>query len=173
MHEIRSYMGWTHIPDVDSAMSSAEDNPFAAPKQQPVGKISVDLPADDWLCRKLDKLNLTLVYPSRSSEAGGLQRDQFVKLAKSQAKWYGLHPNKERLIRSLSLWHRDSAKLNSAYSRIARSSRLTMPAPTSHTISQDTFRRWEKAARESSYICNQAAGLSSFLMKGQQGMHPN
>ena len=25
---IRSYMGWIHIPDVDSAMSSAEDNPF-------------------------------------------------------------------------------------------------------------------------------------------------
>ena len=34
----RSFMGWTHMPDMDS--SSAEDNPFAAPKYQPLGKIS-------------------------------------------------------------------------------------------------------------------------------------
>ena len=63
-------MGWTHIPEVDSALSSADDNPFAAPKQQPAGKTSVNLPTDDWLCRKMDRLNLTLVqgYPSRSSE---------------------------------------------------------------------------------------------------------
>ena len=72
-------MGWTHIPDIDTQMSSAEDNPFAAPKQQPVGKVSVNPPTDDWLCRKMDSLNLTLTqgYLSISSEAGGLQRDQF------------------------------------------------------------------------------------------------
>ena len=29
---VRSYMGWTHISDIDSTASSAEDNPFAAPK---------------------------------------------------------------------------------------------------------------------------------------------
>ena len=88
MAGVRSYMGWTHIPDIDSAMSSAEDNPFAAPKQQPVGKVSVNLPTDDWLCRKMDGLNLTLVqgYPSRSSETEGLQRGQFVKPSKSHAK---------------------------------------------------------------------------------------
>ena len=86
MRGIRSYMGWSHIPDVDSALSSSEDNPFAAPKQQPTG--SVNLPTDDWLCRKMDRLKLTLIqgYPSRSSEAGGLQRDQFVKPPKSQVK---------------------------------------------------------------------------------------
>ena len=77
---IRSYMGWSHIPDVDSDLSSSEDNPFATPKQQSTGKISVNLPTDGWLCRKMDRLNLTLVqgYPSRSSEAGGLQKDQFI-----------------------------------------------------------------------------------------------
>ena len=37
-HGIRSFMGWTHIPDIDSATSSAEDNLFAAPKQQQVGQ---------------------------------------------------------------------------------------------------------------------------------------
>ena len=42
-----SYMGWTLIPDIDSAASSAEDNLFAVPKQQPVGKVNVNLPMDD------------------------------------------------------------------------------------------------------------------------------
>ena len=87
---------------MDTHTSSAEDNPFAAPKQQPVGEVSVPLPTDDWLCRKMDGLNLTLTegYLSRSSEAGGLQRDQFVKHSKSQAKWYGLHPNQDILCHS-------------------------------------------------------------------------
>ena len=58
-------------------------------------------------------LNLTLVqgYPSRSSETGGLQRDQFVKPAKSHVKWYGLHPNQDRPVGSVSYLHCDSAKL--------------------------------------------------------------
>ena len=116
-------------------------------------KISVNLPIDDWLCCKMDSLNLTLVqgYPSRSSETGGLQRDQFVKPAKSHTEWYWLHPNQDRLAGSLS-WHCDSAKLNSEYSRIARASGLTKPALTSHTISQDTLRMWEKAAHKSSCL---------------------
>ena len=141
MSGIRSYMGWSHIPDVNSALSSSEDNPFAAPKQQLTGKISVNLPTDDWLCRKMDRFNLTLIqgYPSRSSEAGGL-------------------------------WHSEAAKLNSTYSRVARSSGLTSPAPALRTVSQDTLMRWEKSAREATYICNQAAGLSRCLNKVQQGM---
>ena len=49
MHGIHSYTGWSHILDMDSNASRAEDNPFAAPKQQPAGKISVNLPSDDWL----------------------------------------------------------------------------------------------------------------------------
>ena len=108
MHGIRSYMGWIYIPDVDSAMSSAENNPFAAHKQQPVGKISISLPTDDW-CWKMDNMNLTLVqrYPSRSSEAGGLQWDQFIKLTKFQAKWYRLYPNKDRPAGSVTVWHSD------------------------------------------------------------------
>ena len=47
MGGVRSYMGWTHVPDMDTHTSSAEDNPFAAPKQQPAGKVSVTLPTDD------------------------------------------------------------------------------------------------------------------------------
>ena len=172
MSGVRSFMGWTHILEVDSALSSSEDNPFAAPKQQPAGKTSVNLPTDDWFCRKMDRLNLTLVqgYPSRSSEAGGLQRDQFVKHSKLQGKWYGLHPSQDKPAGTVSFWHSEAAKLNSTYSRVARPGGLTSPAPSSRSISQDTLRRWEKSAWEATYICNQAAGLSCCLSKVQQNM---
>ena len=91
---IRSFMGWNHTPDIDNASSSTDDNPFAESKQQPLGRISAKLPTDEWLCKKMDKLNITLVegYPSGASEAGGLQKDQFVKVGRSQSKWCGLHP---------------------------------------------------------------------------------
>ena len=172
MRGIRSYMGCSHIPNIDSTSSNAEDSPFTAPKQQPAEKISVNLPTDDWLCRKMNKLNLTLVqgYPSKSSESGRLQKDHSVKLAKSQVKWYGLHPSQDKPDVSVAFWHCDVAKLNSSYSRIARSSGLTSPAPASRTISQDTLRRWEKSACEATYVCNQAAGLSRCINRVQQGM---
>ena len=97
MRGIRSYMGWTHIPDMNTTASSSDDNPFAGLRLQTPGKVSVQLPTDEWLCRKLAKLNLTLTdgYPSRSAEAGGLQRDQFLKPPRSQAKWYGCHSQRK------------------------------------------------------------------------------
>ena len=61
MRGIRSFMGWTHIPDMDSAAATSDDNPFAGPKSQPTAKVSVKMPTDEWLCRKMGKLNLTLV----------------------------------------------------------------------------------------------------------------
>ena len=93
MRGIRSYMGWSHVPDVDSGTKTSDDNPFAGPKLQTPGKVSVNLPMDEWLCNKLSKLNITLVqgYPSRTTEAGTLQWDQLVRPAKSQSKWYGVH----------------------------------------------------------------------------------
>ena len=93
MRGIRSCMGWTHITDIDSTAGTSDDNPFAGPKLQIPGKVSVQLPTDRWLCRKLATLNLALTdgYPFRSAEAGGLQRDQFLKPPRSQAKWYGFH----------------------------------------------------------------------------------
>ena len=88
MRGIRSYMGWTHIPDIESAAGSSDDNPFGGPKMQTQGKVSVQLPTDEWLCRKISKLNLTLTdgYPSSGAEASGLHRDQFLKPPRSQAK---------------------------------------------------------------------------------------
>ena len=93
MRGIWSYIGWNHIPDIDSTATTLDDNPFVGPKLQTPGKVSVNLPTDVWLCWKMSKLNLTLVqgYPTHTSEAGGLLRDQFVRPAKSQWKWYGLH----------------------------------------------------------------------------------
>ena len=86
MRGIRSYMSWDHIPDIDSGTTTSEDNPFAGPKLHTPGKVSVNLPTDEWLCRKMSKLNITLVqgYPTRTSETGGLLRDQFVQPPKSQ-----------------------------------------------------------------------------------------
>ena len=112
MRGIRAYMNWNHIPDMDTTLASSKDNPFAAPKIQPAGKISVQLPTDDWLCRKMDRLNLTLTqgYPAKGSETGGLQRDQFIKPSKSQGKWYGLHPNQDKPAGSVSFWPSDNAK---------------------------------------------------------------
>ena len=93
MQGMRSFMGWSHIPEMDSTASTSDDNPFAGPKTVTPGKVSVKMPTEDWLCRKLAKLNLTLVegYPSRGSEAGGLAKDVFLRPARTQSKWYGLH----------------------------------------------------------------------------------
>ena len=173
MRGIRSFMGWTHIPDMDTTTGSSEDNPFAGPKLQTPGKISVQLPTDEWLCWKLSNLNLTLTdgYPSHSAEAGGLQRDQFLKPPRSQAKWYGCHPQqKSDTTETLTSWSRDSSKLNSGYLRIARQAGIATSPPQSRPISQDTLRKWEKSAWESSVICNQAAGFNRCLMKVQQDM---
>ena len=99
------------------------------------------------------------------------KRDQFIKASKSQGKWYGLHPNQNKPTGSVSFWHCDTSKLNSMYSRIARSSGLTTPAPPSRYVSQDTLRKWEKSAREATYMCNQAAGFSRCLSKVQQDLY--
>ena len=92
MRGIRSFMGWSHIADMDSSTNPSDDKPFAGPKTAVPCKVSVQMPTEDWLCRKLSKLNLTLVegYPSQCSEAGDLLKDQFLRPAKSQAQWYGL-----------------------------------------------------------------------------------
>ena len=41
-------MGWSHIPDIESTTATGDDNPFAGPKSQPAGKVSVRLPTDEW-----------------------------------------------------------------------------------------------------------------------------
>ena len=145
MRGIRSYMGWTHVPDID-------DNPFAGPKLQTPGKVSVNLPMDEWLCSKLSELNLTLVqgYPSRTTEAGTLQRDQFVRPAKSQSKWYGVHSEpKKDSSSAVKAWNTGSSRINSTYLRIAHQAGIASNPPLSRPISQENLRKWERSAWES------------------------
>ena len=132
MRGVRSYMGWSNIPDMDSATTGSDNNPFSGPKVSVPGKISVKVPTEDWLCKKLSKLNVTLVegYPSRSYEAGGLMMDQFLRPAKPQSKWYRLFSDHKVDPAAVSTWSTDSSKLNSCYSRIARQSgRTSTPGP--------------------------------------------
>ena len=60
MSGIRSFMGWTHVPEMDSSNPS-DDNPFAGPKAPAPNKVSVQMPTEEWLCKKLGRLNLTLI----------------------------------------------------------------------------------------------------------------
>ena len=170
MRGVHSFIGWYQIPDFDSLSSSLDDNPFAGSRAQPTGKVSIKLPADDWLCRKLEKLNITIAerYPSKNAEISGLLRDQFVKMPRS-SRWYDMHTDKKDSVKSkVCSWSLDPAKLNCSFSRVARHSLPS--APSFQSINQDTLRHWERSAREQTFICNQAAGLSRCLIKVQDSM---
>ena len=172
---VRAFMGWTHIPDLEYSPSSKSDNPWVGHRAQPVGKVSVDLPPEDWLCRKLETLNLVLLegYPSKSSEPGGLHVDQFLRPPKSQNRWYGIHPAEPtdplRPRKSVNTWPNDAAKLNSAFPRICKPA-VANSHPPSCPINQDTLRKWEKSAKETSYVCNQAAGFNRCITKIQDSV---
>ena len=162
-------MGWHNIPEFDR-FSSSDDNPFASSRVQPTGKVSVKLPVDEWLCWKMEKLNLTITegYPSKNAEASGLLWDQFIKPPRS-SKWYDMHKNKkDSAISTVCAWSQERAKLNSTFSRVAR--RSLPVAPPSRTFSQEMLRCWERASREQTVMCNQAASLSRCLTKVQDAM---
>ena len=124
------------------------------------------MPPDDWLCQKLERLNLTVAegYPSRSQDLAGLKRDQFIKVLKSQEKWYKMHLLKSygphHPGRSVFNWRNTEAKVNSQFPRITRASAYLSTGPPSSPIAQEAVHRWERAAREDSYIINHAAGFS-------------
>ena len=166
---VRSFMGWHQIPDYDNTASSLDDNPFAGSRTKPTSKVSVKLPVDEWLCRKFERLNVTVAegYPSRNSETGGLLWDQFVKTPRS-SKWYAMHTDKDSASATVCDWSLEPAKLNGTFTRVARCSLPS--APASRTFSQDTLRRWERAFRGQSVMCNQAAGQSRCLTKVQDSM---
>ena len=154
-------MGWSHIPDMDSSNPS-DDNPFAGPKAPAPSKISVQMPTEDWLCRKLAKLNLNMTegYPSRTTEAGSLPMDHFLRPPKPQTKWYGLYSDQQLDPATVTSWHTGPAKLNNSFGRIARKVALAATPPASRRISQDTLRRWQRTAREASVVCNQTASFN-------------
>ena len=161
-------MNWHKIPEFETVSSAADDNPFAGARVQPTGKVSVKLP-DDWLCRKMSNLNLTITegYPTRNTVNTGLLRDQFIKPPWS-SRWYGMHAEKNSESSTVRTWSPDPAKLNHSFSRVARRNLPT--APHSGAFSQDLLRRWERAACEQTIMCNQAAGLSRCLSMVEDSM---
>ena len=178
---VRSYMGWHHIPTFETNYSEPDksNNPWKGNNPRKPKRISVAMPPDDWLCQKLERLNLTVAegYPSRSQDSAGLKRDQFIKVPKSQSKWYTMHLLKpEGLHRrgcSVFNWRNTESKVNSQFPRITRVSAYPSTGPPLRPISQESLRRWERAAREDSYIINHAAGFSRCSAELQDKMSQN
>ena len=95
VRSVRAFMGWHHIPtfETDYTEPDKSSNPWKGKHPNKPTRISIAMPPDDWLCQKLERLNLTVAegYPSRSQDSAGLKRDQFVKVPKTQSKWYKMH----------------------------------------------------------------------------------
>ena len=181
VHSVRSFMGWHHIPTFKSDFSepNKSNNPWKGKQPRKPTRISVAMPPVDWLCQKLEHLNLTVAegYPSRAQDSAGLKRDQFIKVPKSQSRWYRMHmikpdgPHRPR--RSVFSWHDSEAKVNSQFPRITKAASYPSTGPPSRPISQESLRRWEKAARENSYIINHAAGVNRCSSELQDQMSQN
>ena len=169
MRGVRSFMNWHKVPEFGTVSSTTDDNPFAGARVQSTGKVSVKLPVDDWLCRKMSSLNLTIKegYPTRNTDNTGLLKVQFIKTPRS-SRWYGMHAEKDLESSTVRTWSPDPAKLNHSFSRVAQ--RNIPTAPPSRALSQDLLRHWERAAREQTIMCNQAAGLSRCLTRVQDSM---
>ena len=143
MRGVRNFMGWNKIPEFET---------------------------DDWLCRKMDKLNLTITegYPTRNTDTSGLLNDQFAKPLKP-SRWYGMHAERgDSDSKTVYTWSPEPAKLNHSFSRVAR--RSYPSTPPSRAFSQDMLRRWERTARKQTLMCNQAAGLSRCCTRVQDAM---
>ena len=91
VHSVRSFMSWHHIPTFESDYSEPDksNNPWKGKQPRKLARISVAMPPDNWLCQKLERLNLTVAegYPSRAQDSAGLKHDQFIKVPKSQSRW--------------------------------------------------------------------------------------
>ena len=86
-----------------------------------------------------------------------------------RSRWYDMHTDKKDSGKSkVCYWSPYPAKLNSSFSKVARHSLPS--APSSQYINQDTLRLWEQSARQQTFMCNQAAGLSRCLTKVQDSM---
>ena len=61
-----SLVGWSDIPDLEYQPSSRDNIPWIGSRSQPVGKASIAVPSDKWLCKKFEDMNLTILqaYPN-------------------------------------------------------------------------------------------------------------
>ena len=176
---VRAFLGWTHIPDFELSVSDGDtsNNPWKGKRPRKTGKVSVEFPPDDWLCHKMEKLNCRVAegYPSRSQESAGLKVDQFIRTPKSQSKWYRQHrlrqESSSRPGRTIFSWSDSEARLNAQYSRVAKASSYPQSGPASRPVPQDILRRWEKCAREGTYITNHAAAFNKCTSEIQDKMN--
>ena len=80
IRSVHSYMGWHHIStfESDDTEPNKSNNPWR--KSQEANQDFSGHAPDDWLCQKLERLNLTEAegYPSRAQHSAGLKRDQFI-----------------------------------------------------------------------------------------------
>ena len=181
VRSVRSYMGWHDIPAFETTFSEPDksNNPWKGKNPRKLTRVSVAMPPDDWLCQKLERLNLTALegYPSRSQDSAGLKKDQFIKVPKSQLKWYSMHLVKpdgpHRPGHTVFSWRNTEVKVNSQFPRLTRASAYPSTGPPSRPIAQESLRRWERAAREDSYIINHAAGFSRCSTELQDKMSQN
>ena len=176
---VRAFLGWNHIPDFELSVSDGDrsDNPWKGKNPRKSGKVSVELPPDDWLCHKMEKLNCRVAecYPSRSQESAGLKVDQFIRTPKSQSQWYKQHRLRQdsttRPGRTIFSWSNSEARLNAQYSRVAKASAYPQSGPASRPVPQDILCRWEKCAREGTYITNHAAAFNRCTSEIQDKMN--
>ena len=75
--------------------------------------------------------------------------------------------------RSVFSWRNTEAKENSQFPRITKAASYLSTGPPSRPISQESLRRWERAAQENSYIINHAAGFNRCSTKLQDRMLQN
>ena len=121
----------------------------------------------------MTRQKLTVLFPVLLSRMWLILNLQYVSCPKSQSRWYGIHPSQPkdptRPGKYVNIWPNDAAKINSAFPRIAKQN-VPNTQPAVRQLSQDTVRKWEKAAKESSYICNQAAGFNRCITKLQDSV---
>ena len=75
--------------------------------------------------------------------------------------------------RSVFSWHNTEAKVNSQFPRITKAASYPSTGPPSRPISQESLRRWERAAQQNSYIINHAAGINRCSTELQDRMSQN
>ena len=116
-------------------------------------------------------------YPSRAQDSSGLKKDQFIKIPKSQARWYQMHTLRpdgpHHPGKSLFSWSSSEAKVNSQFPRIIKASSYSPSGPPSRPISQEYLRRWEHCAREGIYVVRGASGFNRCTSELQERIASN
>ena len=172
VRSVRSFMGWNHIPvfEADFSEPDKSNNPWKGKVPRRPACVSVAMPPDDWLCQKLERLNTTVAegYPSRSQDSSGLKKDQFIKMPKSQARWYQMHTLKPdtapRPGKSVFSWRNTEAKVNSQFPRITKAPSYPPSGSVSRPISQEYLRRWNRMPKKAATLSIRLQALTDVLV---------